>query len=123
LGFVHIFDILIFYGSILANLGFTRGWPETGFFREYLVVIRRFGEKPGFFVGVGKFGAGGQKPGFYDNIGGDSQIWEKTRFLCRSASRTARVARNRVFMTILVVIRRFGKKPGFFVGVGKFCIR
>ncbi|MEG5060878.1 hypothetical protein QUB60_23760 [Microcoleus sp. A2-C5] len=48
---VHIFDILIFYRAIVANLGLTRGWPETGFFREYFVVIRRFGEKPGFFVG------------------------------------------------------------------------
>jgi len=31
LGFVHIFDILIFYKAIVANLGLTRGWPETGF--------------------------------------------------------------------------------------------
>jgi hypothetical protein len=45
---------LIFSGSILANLGLTRGWPETGFFREFLVVMRRFGQKPGFFVGVRK---------------------------------------------------------------------
>jgi hypothetical protein len=51
---------------------------------------------------------GAQKSGFSENIRCDAQIREKTRFLGVTHG-----LRNRVFPKIFVLMRRFGKKPGF----------
>jgi hypothetical protein len=71
--------------STVGSFFIFNGWAETGFLREYLVTVRRFGEKPGFF----DLWVSGEKPGFCEILCYGAKIREKTWFLgfwCRNVN-------------------------------------